>query len=108
MSGVDMRLGPGAARELHRHKEAEWGCVLEACARLTAAAVVGLQIREGRGDRPSPRDLVWTLIGQGDRAATASGCVWRQRSKRYDRCQSKCGPFHESKFVKNCHLASPV
>ncbi|MGJ4889338.1 oxalate decarboxylase family bicupin [Bradyrhizobium sp. HKCCYLRH3099] len=36
MAGVDMRLGPGVVRELHWHKEAEWGYVLEGHCRVTA------------------------------------------------------------------------
>ena len=35
MAGVDMRLGPGVVRELHWHKEAEWGYVLEGRCRVT-------------------------------------------------------------------------
>ena len=35
LAGVDMRLGPGAVRELHWHKEAEWGYVLEGQCRVT-------------------------------------------------------------------------
>jgi len=36
MAGVNMRLGPGVVRELHWHKEAEWGYVTEGRLRLTA------------------------------------------------------------------------
>lgn len=35
MAGVDMRLGPGVVRELHWHKEAEWGYVLAGKCRIT-------------------------------------------------------------------------
>jgi oxalate decarboxylase len=35
LAGVDMRLGPGVVRELHWHKEAEWGYVLDGCCRVT-------------------------------------------------------------------------
>jgi oxalate decarboxylase len=35
LAGVDMRLGPGVVRELHWHKEAEWGYVLEGRCRVT-------------------------------------------------------------------------
>jgi len=35
MAGVDMRLGPGVVRELHWHKEAEWGYVLAGSCRIT-------------------------------------------------------------------------
>ena len=36
MAGVDMRLKPGAIRELHWHKEAEWAYMLAGSARITA------------------------------------------------------------------------
>jgi oxalate decarboxylase len=36
MAGVDMRLKPGAIRELHWHKEAEWAYMLAGSARVTA------------------------------------------------------------------------
>src|SRR6202046_4350311 len=42
MAGVDMRLKPGAIRELHWHKEAEWAYMLAGSARITAID------REGR------------------------------------------------------------
>ena len=35
LAGVNMRLGPGVVRELHWHKEAEWGYVLQGKARVT-------------------------------------------------------------------------
>src|SRR4051812_33525275 len=36
LAGVNMRLNPGGVRELHWHKEAEWGFMLYGSARLTA------------------------------------------------------------------------
>ena len=36
MAGVNMRLKPGAIRELHWHKEAEWAYMLAGSARITA------------------------------------------------------------------------
>jgi oxalate decarboxylase len=36
LAGVNMRLKPGGIRELHWHKEAEWGFMLAGDARLTA------------------------------------------------------------------------
>ena len=36
LAGVNMRLEPGGVRELHWHKEAEWGYMLAGGARLTA------------------------------------------------------------------------
>jgi oxalate decarboxylase len=36
LAGVNMRLKPGGIRELHWHKEAEWGYMLAGRARLTA------------------------------------------------------------------------
>ncbi|WP_373290324.1 oxalate decarboxylase family bicupin [Neoroseomonas lacus] len=35
LAGVDMRLGAGVVREMHWHKEAEWGYVLEGRCRVT-------------------------------------------------------------------------
>src|SRR6266568_5168847 len=36
LAGVNMRLKPGAIREMHWHKEAEWGYMLAGSARVTA------------------------------------------------------------------------
>ncbi len=36
IAGVDMRLKPGAVREMHWHKEAEWQIMLKGSARITA------------------------------------------------------------------------
>ncbi len=36
MAGVDMRLKPGAIREMHWHKEAEWQIMLKGSARISA------------------------------------------------------------------------
>ncbi len=36
IAGVDMRLKPGAIREMHWHKEAEWQIMLKGSARITA------------------------------------------------------------------------
>lgn len=36
IAAVNMRLKPGAVRELHWHKEAEWGYVINGGVRLTA------------------------------------------------------------------------
>src|SRR6476646_10150971 len=36
MAGVNMRLQPGGIREMHWHKEAEWGYVLAGRCRVTA------------------------------------------------------------------------
>jgi oxalate decarboxylase len=36
LAGVNMRLEPGAVRELHWHKQAEWAYMLEGTARITA------------------------------------------------------------------------
>ena len=41
LAGVNMRLYPGGVRELHWHKEAEWGYLLEGAARLTAVDELG-------------------------------------------------------------------
>jgi oxalate decarboxylase len=43
LAGVNMRLEPGAVRELHWHKQAEWAYMLEGRARITALDL------EGRG-----------------------------------------------------------
>jgi oxalate decarboxylase family bicupin protein len=36
MAGVDMRLAPGAYRELHWHTASEWSLILKGCVRLAA------------------------------------------------------------------------
>jgi oxalate decarboxylase len=41
MAGVNMRLKPGGARELHWHKEAEWAYMLAGRARVTAVDAQG-------------------------------------------------------------------
>lgn len=41
MSGVNMRLQPGGIRELHWHKESEWGYVLAGRCRVTAVDAQG-------------------------------------------------------------------
>ena len=41
MAGVNMRLKPGGIRELHWHKEAEWGYMLAGRARITAIDAQG-------------------------------------------------------------------
>ena len=41
MAGVNMRLQPGGIREMHWHKEAEWGYVLAGRCRVTAVDAQG-------------------------------------------------------------------
>jgi oxalate decarboxylase len=41
IAGVDMRLSPGAIRELHWHKAAEWSLMLDGTARVTAVDAEG-------------------------------------------------------------------
>lgn len=41
LAGVNMRLKPGAIRELHWHKEAEWAYMLAGSARITAVDAQG-------------------------------------------------------------------
>ncbi|HTA03962.1 MAG TPA: cupin domain-containing protein, partial [Streptosporangiaceae bacterium] len=41
LAGVDMRLKPGAIRELHWHKEAEWAYMLAGHARITGIDTEG-------------------------------------------------------------------
>ena len=52
IAGVNMRLKPGGIRELHWHKEAEWGYMLAGRARLTAIDPEGRNFIEdvGAGD----------------------------------------------------------
>ncbi|MFF3444337.1 oxalate decarboxylase family bicupin [Streptosporangium sp. NPDC002721] len=52
LAGVDMKLNPGAYRELHWHKEAEWGYVLEGSCRIGAVDQEGRNFLEDveRGD----------------------------------------------------------
>ena len=53
MAGVDMRLKPGAIRELHWHKEAEWAYMLAGHARITAIDADGRNFIDDLG----PGDL---------------------------------------------------
>ena len=41
LAGVNMRLKPGGYRELHYHKEAEWGFMIAGKARVTAIDTEG-------------------------------------------------------------------
>ncbi|HJC60941.1 MAG TPA: oxalate decarboxylase, partial [Candidatus Dietzia intestinigallinarum] len=41
VAGVNMALAPGAYRELHWHKEAEWGLVLVGSCRVTSVDEFG-------------------------------------------------------------------
>jgi oxalate decarboxylase len=52
LAGVNMRLEPGAVRELHWHKQAEWAYMLHGRARITAVDVGGGAFVEdvGEGD----------------------------------------------------------
>jgi oxalate decarboxylase len=52
LAGVNMRLEPGAARELHWHKEAEWAYMLAGRARITAVDEHGRNFMDdvGEGD----------------------------------------------------------
>jgi len=53
LAGVDMRLKPGAIRELHWHKEAEWAYMLAGHARITAIDAEGRNFIDDLG----PGDL---------------------------------------------------
>ncbi|WP_347359801.1 cupin domain-containing protein [Streptomyces sp. 150FB] len=48
LSGVNMRLKPGAIRELHWHKQSEWAYVLQGSCRISAVD------QEGRNFHSSP------------------------------------------------------
>ena len=52
MAGVDMRLKPGAIREMHWHKEAEWQIMLKGSARISAIDADGRSTNAdiGEGD----------------------------------------------------------
>ena len=52
LAGVNMRLRPGAIREMHWHREAEWGFMLAGRARITAVDHEGRNFIEdvGMGD----------------------------------------------------------
>ena len=52
LAGVNMRLKPGGIREMHWHKEAEWGYMLAGRARLTAVDQEGRNFVDdvGAGD----------------------------------------------------------
>jgi oxalate decarboxylase len=49
LAGVDMRLKPGAIRELHWHKEAEWAYMLAGHARITAIDADGHNFMDDLG-----------------------------------------------------------
>jgi len=53
LAGVNMRLKPGGIRELHWHKEAEWGFMLAGRARITAVDAQGRNFIDDVG----PTDL---------------------------------------------------
>ncbi|WP_345430385.1 oxalate decarboxylase family bicupin [Actinoallomurus vinaceus] len=46
LAGVDMKLNPGAYRELHWHKQSEWGYVLEGSCRIGAVDQEGRNFLE--------------------------------------------------------------
>nr|WP_228035778.1 cupin domain-containing protein [Oculatella sp. LEGE 06141] len=50
MAGVNMRLDPGGVRELHWHKEAEWGYVLAGQTRVTAVDSNGNTFQDDLGE----------------------------------------------------------
>jgi oxalate decarboxylase len=52
LAGVDMRLKPGAIREMHWHKEAEWAYMISGRARITAVDQDGRSFMDdvGAGD----------------------------------------------------------
>ena len=41
LAGVNMLLEPGAVREMHWHKQAEWAYMLRGCARITSVDAKG-------------------------------------------------------------------
>jgi len=49
LAGVNMRLKPGAAREMHWHKEAEWAYMLAGGARVTAVDAEGRNFNDDIG-----------------------------------------------------------
>jgi oxalate decarboxylase len=49
LAGVNMRLKPGASRELHWHKEAEWAFMLAGTARITAVDAEGRNFVDDAG-----------------------------------------------------------
>jgi len=49
LAGVNMRLKPGAIRELHWHKEAEWAYMLAGSARVTAVDAQGRNFMDDIG-----------------------------------------------------------
>jgi oxalate decarboxylase len=50
LAGVNMALDPGAVRELHWHKQAEWAYMLSGRARITALAVDGRSFVDDVGE----------------------------------------------------------
>ncbi|HET8565642.1 MAG TPA: cupin domain-containing protein [Solirubrobacterales bacterium] len=50
LAGVNMLLEPGAVRELHWHKQAEWACMLAGRARITAVDEEGRSFADDVGE----------------------------------------------------------
>ena len=70
LSGVNMRLEPGAVREMHWHKQSEWSYVLAGNARITAVDVDGRTFQDdvAEGDLwYFPAGIPHSIQGTGER-----------------------------------------
>jgi hypothetical protein len=88
LAGVDMRLKPGAIRELHWHKEAEWAYMLAGSARVTAIDPERPQLRRRSRSpaRPVRRDA-------RDRASSRREMLRQRASAEFDpHPASRCAP----------------
>ena len=76
MAGVNMRLQPGGIREMHWHKEAEWGYVLAGRCRVTAVDAQGRNFIDdvSAGDIWNfPAGIPHSIQGVGGRGRVPTG-----------------------------------
>lgn len=112
-SRLPARLGTiGVLSESPRRRAAVFGCIQGAPqwgrSRFPGYEFQRPQMRCDPPLRPYEYKLAFFSLSDSVSGVLARECVWRQRSKHYDRGQSESSPFPESKFVDHCHLASPV
>src|SRR4051794_22455227 len=84
LAGVNMRLEPHAVREMHWHKEAEWGYMLAGHARVTAIDEQGRSFVDdvGEGDIWNFPAVSPTRSRPSATAASSCSCSTTARSRR--------------------------
>src|SRR5690348_5757138 len=88
LAGVNMALDPGAVRELHWHKQAEWAYMLAGRARITALAADGRNFVDdvGEGDlwffppASRTRSRAWPMGASSCWSSTTAGSPRTPRS----------------------------